>query len=382
MKNKKLTRVDQQVSILFIVILILFSISLYAISTHIYYDSILVSLTQRVGNIHNYVEHALTAETFFEINTNQDMSKESYQSLKTILENTRNVCNLRYLYTAKQNSSGELIYIVDGLSQNANDFRYPGDQIESEIQDELSEALKGKTVLPNKILNTDWGNIFIAYFPLHDDSGNVIGALGLEMAADTEIAAIGKMKQSIFFACLFFCGISITASLKIFRRISNPLYRDMLNTDLMTKLKNRNAYETDCNNLITRNSLENLTVVVIDLNNLKLVNDQLGHDIGDQCLIIAANILGNLENSKTSAYRYGGDEFILLMKDEPNPMPLLLKAKEEFNKHYYNLEIPVALAIGYAKFDKRFDKSIIDTQKRADKMMYHDKTIIKESINK
>lgn len=155
MKNKKLTRVDQQVSILFIVILILFSISLYAISTHIYYDSILVSLTQRVGNIHNYVEHALTAETFFEINTNQDMSKESYQSLKTILENTRNVCNLRYLYTAKQNSSGELIYIVDGLSQNANDFRYPGDQIESEIQDELSEALKGKTVLPNKILNTD-----------------------------------------------------------------------------------------------------------------------------------------------------------------------------------------------------------------------------------
>ena len=43
---------------------------------------------------------------------------------------------------------------------------------------------------------------------------------------------------------------------------------------------------------------------------------------------------GNLEIQK-QVYRYGGDEFILLMKDEPNPMPLLLKAKEEFNKHYY-----------------------------------------------
>ena len=115
---------------------------------------------------------------------------------------------------------------------------------------------------------------------------------------------------------------------------------------------------------------------------MKLANDQFGHDIGDQCIITAANILRNLETSKISAYRYGGDEFILLMKDEPDPTTLLLKTKEEFYKHYCDLEIPVALAIGYAKFDNEYDKSILDTQKRADKMMYCDKTIIKESINK
>lgn len=41
-------------------------------------------------------------------------------------------------------------------------------------------------------------------------------------------------------------SVAFVVSIFIFRRISNPLYRDMANTDFMTKLKNRNSYETDC----------------------------------------------------------------------------------------------------------------------------------------
>ena len=107
--------------------------------------------------------------------------------------------------------------------------------------------------------------------------------------------------------------------------------------------------------------------MVVDLNNLKLANDQLGHDVGDACIIHAAKILHKLENRKTTAYRYGGDEFILLMEDQPDPMPLLLKAKKEFCKYGSELKIPVALAIGVAQFDKSRDHTIADTQKRAER---------------
>ena len=41
-----------------------------------------------------------------------------------------------------------------------------------------------------KILDTDWGNIFIAYYPLHNESGEVVGALGIEVAADIEAEAV------------------------------------------------------------------------------------------------------------------------------------------------------------------------------------------------
>lgn len=378
MKRKHFSRVDRQVSLLLAVILILFGISIYFISTKIYYQAILESLTHRVTNIHDYIEHQITPDGFREINTKEDMQKESYQTLKEVLEEIRELGDLRYLYTAKRSDAGDLVYVVDGLPDSANDFRYPGDLIEPEIQDELTRALGGETVLPDKILDTDWGNIFIAYYPLHDGNGNVVGALGLEIAADVEAAAVWKLSKAALTACLFFCGITFLSSLFIFRRISNPLYKDMANTDFMTQLKNRNSYETDRENWNVKKMLDHLTVVVIDLNNLKLANDRLGHDIGDACIMNAAKILRNMETSKITAYRYGGDEFVMLMVDQPNPEPLFKKAKEEFRKYGSELKVPVALAIGYAKFDAQLDNDLADTQKRADERMYQDKMKIKK----
>lgn len=43
-----------------------------------------------------------------------------------------------------------------------------------------------------------------------------------------------------------------------------------------------------------------------------------------------------------------------------------------------NLEVPVALAVGYAAFDEKLDRDIADTQKRADERMYQDKMKIKQ----
>lgn len=307
------------------------------------------------------------------------MAKDSYQTLKKTLENVRELCDLQYLYTAKKAPNGSLVYVVDGLSENAEDFRYPGDLIEPEIQQELLSALNGEVILPDKILDTDWGNIFIAYYPLHDDNGTVVGALGIEIPADIEAAAAKKLSQAAFLSSLFFCMITFVASLFIFRRISNPLYRDMANTDFMTKLKNRNSYETDRDNWIARKPLSALTVAVIDLNNLKLANDSLGHDIGDNCIMNAAKILRKLENHNITAYRYGGDEFILLMENITDPEDIITKAKEDFRKTVSHLAVPLALAIGYAHFDPILDSTILDTQKRADENMYQDKLKIKAS---
>ena len=379
MKRKHFSRVDRQVTILLGIVLFLFSTSLCLISIKIYHGATLNTLTHRVNTIHNYIEHHLTADGFLEINTKEDMKKDSYQTLKKTLENVRELCDLQYLYTAKKTPDGALVYVVDGLSENAEDFRYPGDLIEPEIQQELRDALKGEVILPDRILDTDWGNIFIAYYPLHDDTGKVVGALGIEIPADMEAAAVKKLSQAAFLSSLFFCMVTFVASLFIFRRISNPLYRDMANTDFMTKLKNRNSYETDRDNWTARKPPSALTVAVIDLNNLKLANDCLGHDIGDNCIMNAAKILRKLENHNITAYRYGGDEFILLMENITDPEDIITKAKEDFRKTVSHLDVPLALAIGYAHFDPVLDSTISDTQKRADENMYQDNLKIKAS---
>lgn len=378
-KTKYFSRVDRQAAVLLGAMLLLFGAVIYFVSIQIYYSSTLKSLTSRVENIHEYIEHQLTPEAFLEIDTKEDMEKECYQKLKKQMEEIRDIGDLRYLYTAKKNDEGDLVYVVDGLPEEADDFRYPGDLIETEIQPELERALKGETVLPEKILDTDWGNIFIAYYPLHDSSGNVAGALGIEVAADVEASAVKNLSEAAGATCLGFCIIAVTVSLLIFRRISNPLYRDMANTDFMTKLKNRNSYETDRNNLNIMKKLDGFIVVVIDVNNLKQVNDRLGHDMGDECIKNAGKILHSVEGGKITAYRYGGDEFVLLMKDQEKPEILIAQIKEKFRKYGEKLAVPVALAAGYAMFDETLDENLTDTQKRADQRMYEDKIRIKEA---
>ena len=78
MKRKRFSRVDWQVSLLLSILLVLFGISIFLTRSHICYYSILDSLTHRVENMHNYVEHELTPEAFWEINTKEDMNKKSY----------------------------------------------------------------------------------------------------------------------------------------------------------------------------------------------------------------------------------------------------------------------------------------------------------------
>ena len=48
------------------------------------------------------------------------------------MEEIRDIGDLRYLYTAKRNDEGTLVYVVGGLPEDADDFRYPGDAIEPE----------------------------------------------------------------------------------------------------------------------------------------------------------------------------------------------------------------------------------------------------------
>lgn len=378
MKKKYFTRVDRQVAVLLGAVLILFSISIFWVSTQIYYDTIRKNLTSRVESIHAYIEHQLTPEGILEIDDQQDMDCESYLNLKERLEEIREIGDLMYLYTAKKNEAGQLVYVVDGLPETAEDFRYPGDLIEPEIQPELERALAGETVLPEKILGTGWGDIFIAHYPLHDREGMVVGALGIEIRADVEAAAFKRLTEAVCMTCLLFCTIAFGISIFVFRRISNPLYRDMSNTDFMTNLKNRNSYETDRKNLTARKKMNDMTVAVVDVNNLKLANDRLGHHIGDECIMTAAKLLHSTESSKITAYRYGGDEFVILMEDQPDPEELFGQIREKFRAYAENLEVPVALAVGYAAFDEKLDRDIADTQKRADERMYQDKMKIKQ----
>lgn len=378
MPRNVFSRVDRQVSILLAVVLFLSSLAIYLVSTEIFRQSMVQTLVNRVSNIHHYIDAHVTTESFTEVNTREDMHKESYVLLKDEMTNVRNLTDIRYLYTAKRADDGRLIYVVDGLPESTPDFRYPGDLIEPEIQEDLSRALRGTVVLPDRIIDTDWGHIFIAYYPLHDaDNKKIVGAIGIELPAEIEHQAFVRLRQAVSVTCGGFFLLALLSSLIIFRRISNPLYRDLSNTDMMTGLKNRNAFETDRNNLNVSGRAVDYTVLVIDLNNLKLANDLLGHDVGDQCIMEAAKAIRSVEGEGVTGYRIGGDEFVLFVMKGRSAAELAQRVKASFEPFRPTVAVPVSLAVGWAAFDKKLDKRLSDTQKRADANMYKDKLELK-----
>lgn len=87
-------------------------------------------------------------------------------------------------------------------------------------------------------------------------------------------------------------------------------------TDELTKVNNRLGLHKDIEVSIATSQIENASLVLcfIDLDEFKQMNDRLGHDCGDELLKVVANRLKDALRTTDAIYRYGGDEFIVLMK--------------------------------------------------------------------
>ncbi len=87
--------------------------------------------------------------------------------------------------------------------------------------------------------------------------------------------------------------------------------------DDLTNLGNRAAYEKNLQREIDRTKRHNtpLTLVLIDIDNFKYINDNFGHITGDKALKILADMINHSLRSSDMAFRFGGEEFVLLLPE-------------------------------------------------------------------
>lgn len=158
-----------------------------------------------------------------------------------------------------------------------------------------------------------------------------------------------------------------------YENVSYESYHDML-----TKLYNRRSYFQRCREEYPH--ANSIGIVYFDVNNLKKVNDQYGHDAGDALLQKAAESFRGLTGDHVHAYRMGGDEFILVMPDctMDELSALLNQWEQELQKvnEKYGGE-PCVIAVGSAFAKGGFE--IEEVCAIADKRMYRDKIQKKEN---
>lgn len=342
------------------------------------YRDMIRSLKASVFSIYSHLDTTLDKGSFQEINSYEDREKRAYQLTAELLTGVKNATGVRYLYTAKMNDTGDLIYVVDGLEPSSEDFRDPGDLIEPEIQADLLRALDGETILPNDILDTEWGKIFISYFPIHgDDGSSVIGVVGIEIDAEHQFDTFRMLRILTPVIIILACVICIVLAVWFFRKLSNPSFKDMSNTDYLTQLKNRNAFDIALKNIDARNRQQNMGAIIIDLNNLKKVNDTEGHEKGDQYLKLAAESLQRSIGKQGVIYRIGGDEFAVIIEHtyDEKLEQLVFEIGRDYDTNQLMSSIPTSLASGCAMFVPE-DKTIWNTIKRADTNMYSRKRMM------
>ncbi|MFO0110161.1 MAG: PleD family two-component system response regulator [Alphaproteobacteria bacterium] len=87
--------------------------------------------------------------------------------------------------------------------------------------------------------------------------------------------------------------------------------------DGLTKLYNRHYLDTHLKNLVrqARETNRNLSLVIMDMDHFKQVNDTYGHPVGDEVLVTLAGIIVGSIRSADLAARYGGEEFVILMPE-------------------------------------------------------------------
>jgi len=142
--------------------------------------------------------------------------------------------------------------------------------------------------------------------------------------------------------------------------------------DQLTSLYNRYFLEEEMARIDTARQLP-LAVIMADLNGLKLVNDAYGHNIGDEMLKTATNIIRNSCREEDIISRWGGDEFVVLLpQTAAEEARLICKRITEGCQNAYVEGVPVSIALGMASKTSAA-KSLVETLREAEDEMYKHK---------
>lgn len=150
-------------------------------------------------------------------------------------------------------------------------------------------------------------------------------------------------------------------------------------TDSMTGVFNRNAFEM---HMARPTEEKDVTVIVADLNDLKIANDTYGHDVGDEYIIEVAEIISDVCSKSGNCYRTGGDEFCVLMpKVSPGALDRMIRSintRVQSLNHKSAYDFDFEVAIGTARYDEFVDFDMYALVKRADMAMYENKKYLKQ----
>ncbi len=214
-----------------------------------------------------------------------------------------------------------------------------------------------------------------------------IDALVLQYQSESEDAV--KLLHMIEVVILILTlSLLIAIAVFIFRPMVRRLkheasqLQELAITDPLTGLFNRRGLMTlsEKHFSLALRSKRNMTVIYVDMDGMKTINDKFGHNEGDQALLDIAEILKNSFRESDILARTGGDEFIVLLTEHTEPEMehvISTSIQQGLITLANNRQRPyrLSLSIGIARLDPDNPKTIDELIAEADKAMYKNKQL-------
>jgi len=168
----------------------------------------------------------------------------------------------------------------------------------------------------------------------------------------------------------------------------NETLKDLSNKDPMTNTYNRRYFSEISQKYITlsKRNNHNLSILILDIDYFKKINDSHGHNVGDKVIITLADCLKSYVRESDIVSRFGGEEFVILLYDVSEKSASQIA--ENIRKNIEKLDIETdegninfTVSIGVAHYDEiRDDKNLDKTLTRADHALYEAKNSTRNTI--
>ncbi len=235
--------------------------------------------------------------------------------------------------------------------------------------------IKTRDLLP--ALGDDYKNHLYTFLPIYFDSfvcGYMVFADRLSWFLST---AFYQFEQSFASSIVLYKrNVQVTEL--------NKLQSRQMEQDSLTKVKNRTAYEhymKEFQNKFNNKEISEFAVVYFDINNLKLINDSLGHEMGDRYIQNCCKYICDYFKS-SPVFRIGGDEFVVILTglDYQCRNDIMDRICEDMKNASDVQELSsehISVAYGIADYNPETDIGCKPVFRRADERMYRTKRSMK-----
>lgn len=255
---------------------------------------------------------------------------------------------------------------------------------DSKLQESIEVVEKKWIVLKDEIYKYRDGADSQSIYDLSEEYYDLTNKLVFETQAyvESKVERVASLSQRLLISIILILIFNIYQSIsKITIQDKNIKLNSIAYIDSLTHLPNR----AQCNVIISeyndRESLPDVACVYIDLNNLKLTNDLLGHEAGDKFIRDFSTILKEASEPYGFICRNGGDEFVALFENcthkNINDYIYYINEKVDIYNHNENV-IQISFAVGVAYSHEISSNKINDLLTLADKRMYENKAEYKK----